>query len=723
MFRAHSGRMVDGQITFDDPLSPEEFAGNVERSVERRDGSVRHLLRPPAMRRQPDAPPSRVTIEARSSVQADAVSQATFVLPDIHSSPNGIVIGMVLDGDVIRPIDLAAHTPAGGPFQKILAVTDAVETPIADRKYGWTGALWCDDAAAAIGGAPHTSIWFGMPPHFIPIVAVGVDGMTDGFFWDLPEAEPVDDRQLYRISPGSRFAPEAKRPFARSVTHEMLGAIESKRTDSAAITAIVSALGTAKSKPVDEKWPGEIKRSKPKGLGEGEAWLPVLNGDAVRVPKPTVAPDQPRYLDDPWSEFDAARAMLDRGYPGSALWIAYSALARFAKRQEALGIHFGYHAMIEPLERLGRDVIADRCRQILGETAPLMHDPPQPVQPAPTVVASPVWMVPFPTNRPDTGVTSTLEPGQTLDLQIDGAVQRIAIEQFVPPRFADLPATTVVSLLDTGAVAVSPDDALVSEHGKPTLVARSGDALVVVSVWEQPAVTGISLETVVRWVDEPRRLQPVRYVPFTPNGALGRADDEHLVKFGRVPPEIADAAWPFVVSTARFDASGGRLGSSAGDLDVLTTETMPQIHGIVVSERAAEILTGRDAATQPEVPIAFAGGTITRRYVNVPVLPEYDWGSCACVMTSDGDSSAVVRHLGVGAIEDAAQWRGSHDVVNDAWVEPHVGVLESAPRIMRQMMGPILVRLDVRDELIAAGVTGCDLGDRAPMLLHEMVET
>ncbi len=695
-------RVHTARVFLDPPMTATELGRMVERRVDVADGSSRLLVAVDETRLGPLGP-SRVTVGLPTSVlDGDVpIEQLVVMLPDQFTSPTGVQYAVSVSEDWGASIDLRSVLPDDGVLRRLhdlLGGSDDV-----------TGLLWCDDAADMFGTPRYGSTSFGMPPHFIPLIDVGVDGMVLGLLWDAPETGVLGDTTLFVVSPGGRFRLESKVSLkgwiAMHVRHE-LGHADDER--SKRLEAVLELVGK-RTKSAALGMGSGVKRSKPRDLGDGERWVPlVYGGDGVRAPATTFGVAPIRFCADGRAGLAASRDALAAAAPGSALHAAASGFTQAVAQPDAAAMQALYHAMIEPLERLGRGVIADRCRAITNTVVPIVCDQPTPPESPP-----PVWSVPMPGERTAFDVHGDEHQKGPLRVELAADVVTVDVDRLAPLEATDLPTPVLVAVLDSGAVAVSQEGRFASEHGRRIFGARSGEHYVVVSVEDQPPAMRFSVEAVVPWSDDGTRSDVVQYVPFQVSWDpldVGSVDAQLLfrTRVGR-----RGGSWPLETSIDALRAAGPRAGPDAHRIDVLHADAT--IHGIVVSERAASLLA--DGVEHYPLVLDAPGGSLDFRYVPLPVSSDFDWDRSTFVVVAGNSSKpTIVERLGGSPDIDALRAMNTESAMADGpnlVARPNVIVLGDAPPIMR-LFGPgIVVRSDIRDAANAAGLVGPQMGHRS----------
>ena len=671
-----TGRIVSGAISFEPLFTWGDLEPWVERTVERADGICWLLLREPEPRVSSSLP-SRVTVilPARPEAASDPVPGALLAVPDSFTSPTGLVPGMAVEGTAA--LDVAALVAGGGPFAAIVAAI-GTDDPIRDRDV--SGLRWCDGPAQRLDGFVYESEWFGLPPTFVPILSVGVDGLTLGFLWDRADREPIDDSTLYLVAPGDGFRLQDRVPFGGWVAGELARRRDDAEVDASLVDAIRTAIGAPRA--VGDEFRHGIKRPKPRDLADDERWLTVPNGDGVRVPADSVAATHPRSFADPAQALEWAAVASTDGRPGSAIWAAYRALVDAAEHCDAFSMHAAYRAMIEPLERLDRAPIAARCRAFTETAVPIVCEPPA-APPAP----APVWLEPVATRHEAPGAVVAVDGPDVVTLDVDGRSIDLHRDRLGPVDVADLPAATLLGLLDTGAFSVSPEGRIADRSHRPVVGARHHDSFVALIEHEQPGLHVWRLEAVVPWLDNAERLRPVRYAPITVVPDTYTAELERRLLTIEGMPELYTAKPPFEFVDADFSGATATMGEAALHADVVTS-TGPygtSLHGLVMTDRCARIVLGSDPSTLPGVPVRVGGETVTRRYLNTPVVDPVDARRSTFVV-KDLDTGAVVEHLGAGVFADPAemqQTKRSDRYRYPRVLDAHVRVLTDTPRLMR----------------------------------------
>ncbi len=687
------------------PMPTSELASVVERRLDAADDSSRLLLSvsTPHVGRNG---PSRVTVGLPTS-ELDAgkpIEQLALMFPDQYTAPTGVGIGMSVSEDWNTRIDLASVL---APDSTLRGLRDLLDGP--DHV---TGLLWCDDAADMFGVPRRGATRFGMPPHFIPIVSVGVDFVTLGLLWDRPETGVLDDTTLYAVSPGGNYHLEAKVSLKGWIAGRIRDELERAEGERADQLGQVLDLVGKRTKSADLGFGGGVKRPKPRDLDEDELWAPfVYGGDGVRAPAASFSRDRLRLCSDGWTGLEAARRATEAGLAGNAIHAAGSGLSQAVPQHDAAAIHALYHALIGPLEALGRQAIADRCRALTTTLVPILNDQPDPPAPRP-----PLWSVPMESERTVIDVTGVEGQDEPLQVLHDGGVIAVGVRQFVPLALEALPGSVLIELLDSGAVAVGPDGEFASEHGKPIAGAQVDGSLVVASVWEEPGEISYHIECVIGWADDERRYRVVQYAPlqlaFDPFGT-GSSDPSLSFADERA---LAAGEWPFETSVEVLQAAGPIGSVEATRLDVLRSRS--STNGLVLSEKAAAVIA--PGLEHHPLQVDIGGAAHDMRYLPTPVTANFDWRRSTFAVVSNSWPPKILERLpagqDLGAIQAANADLAAQSGPRRA-ARVNVAVLLDTPPVMRVLGSSLLVRSDIRDAIDRASLVGFQMGKRSDFYL------
>lgn len=690
-------RVYEARVFVDPPLPVDDLVAVVDRRIDVDDGSSRLLLAPTTQYVGANGP-SRVTVGLPTDVldAGDPIAQFSIMFPDQFTSPTGVVMGMSVSGDWETRTDLLSVLAPDSTLRRLHDLLGGHDDI--------TGLLWCDDAADMFGTHRRGDTRYGMAPHFIPILSVGVDFVTLGLLWDRPETGLLDDTTLYAVSPGDNYRLDSRLSLKGWIAGHVRTELESATGERADRLGEVLDVVGKRTKSATLGFGGGVKRPKPRDLEAGEQWKPFVHGgDGVRAPAESFGKGRLTTCSNAWKGVEASRVAMDAGVAGNALHAAGTGLAQATGHQDAAAIQAIYHAMIEPLEALGRTAIADRCRALTTVVVPIMNDQPKPPDPRP-----PLWSVPMATasevDRVTCDVVGIEGQGEPMTVPYSGRNVSVDVTGFAPLELESLPGAVVIDLLDSGAVAVGPDGTLASEHGKPIVGARSSDVLVVASVWEQPSDIEYRVECVIDWADDAQRYRLVQYAPLQLSwDPFGTGTSSAPLTFARAPAE----------SSADALQQAGPLGSpDALRLDVLRSYT--QMNGLVLSERAAAVLA--PGLEHRPLAVEADGAELSMRYLPTTDAEIVEWEHSTFAVVAGSMTLEIVERLhgphGLDSLQtmnaEFAQQTGPRRTAC-----LNVAVLAEAPPVVRLFETGLLVRSDIRDAVDAAGLIGFQMGRRS----------
>lgn len=223
--------------------------------------------------------------------------------------------------------------------------------------------------------ADPTTMHFGQPPSWEPVIRLGTGGMTIGFMVDAPELGFVDQRAcLFEFSSDgitlSDARVNARGVIWRSVT-ERRNAIE-ESGDATAMEAWAGSanefselMGWTRFAPtgVDGfSWGG--KRRKPERSPKNTKWRTDAGGNGVLATVSSWGGEpvrKPRSID---MAIHKASEQASTGAPAHALHLLREALVIANRTHSATSAVEIYRAMVDPLERLGRTTAAARSEAL-----------------------------------------------------------------------------------------------------------------------------------------------------------------------------------------------------------------------------------------------------------------------------------------------------------------------------------------------------------------------